>query len=106
LQGRGFDNQFNDSLSVVINEAAAKQIGWENPIGSMIRYPGGNMESYKVIGVLKDFNLESLHNHIEPFALFSNTSKSYDTGVSYITLKLKAENTKEILETIQNKWEN
>ncbi len=102
--GRGFDERFNDSLSVIINEAAAKQIGWTNPIGSMIRYPGGNMESYKVIGVLKDFNLESLHSHIEPFALFSNTSKSYDTGVSYITLKLKAENIEKIMETIGNKW--
>ena len=106
MDGRGFDNDFNDSLSVIINEAAAKQIGWEKPIGSMIRYPGGNMESYKVIGVLKDFNIESLHSHIEPFALFSNTSKSYDTGVSYITFKLKSGNTKEILETIQNKWKN
>jgi len=106
LDGRGFEKQFNDSLSVVINEAAAKQIGWKNPIGSMIRYPGGNMESYKVIGVLKDFNLESLHSHIEPFALFSNASKSYDTGVSYITLKLKAGNPKEIIASIQNKWKN
>lgn len=104
--GRGFNKQFNDSLSVVINEAAAKQIGWKNPIGSMIRYPGGRMESYKVVGVLKDFNLESLHSHIEPFALFSNKSKSYDTGISYITIKLKAKNTKDILEVIQKKWEN
>lgn len=106
MVGRGFDDKFNDSLSVIINEAAAKQIGWENPIGSMIRYPGGKMESYKVIGVLKNFNLESLHSHIAPFALFSNTSKSYDTGVSYITLKLKAKNTKEIIEVIENKWNN
>ncbi|MGC1515977.1 MAG: FtsX-like permease family protein, partial [Maribacter sp.] len=104
-EGRGFDQRFNDSLSVIINESAAKQIGWENPIGSMIRYPGGNMESYKVIGVLKDFNLESLHSHIQPFALFSNTSQSYDTGISYITLKIGAENTKEIMETVQRKWE-
>ncbi|MGB5555705.1 MAG: FtsX-like permease family protein, partial [Flavobacteriaceae bacterium] len=104
LDGRGFEDRFNDSLSVVINEAAAKQIGWKNPIGSMIRYPGGNMESYKVIGVLKDFNLESLHSHIEPFALFSNTSKSYDTGVSFITLKLKAGNPKDITNDIQDRW--
>ncbi|CAN0566159.1 unnamed protein product [Ectocarpus sp. 12 AP-2014] len=105
-EGRGFDKNFNDSLSVVINESAAKQIGWEDPIGSMIRYPGGRMESYKVIGVLKDFNLESLHSPIQPFVLFSNTSQSYDTGVSYITLKLGANNTKEIIEIIQDKWEN
>jgi putative ABC transport system permease protein len=104
IEGRGFNNKFNDSLSVVINEATAKQIGWKNPIGNMIRYPGGRMESYKVVGVLKDFNLESLHSHIEPFALFSNKSESYDTGVSYITLKIKSDNTGKILEAIENKW--
>ena len=104
IEGRGFNNKFNDSLSVVINEATAKQIGWKNPIGNTIRYPGGKMESYKVVGVLKDFNLESLHSHIEPFALFSNKSESYDTGVSYITLKIKSDNTGEILEAIENKW--
>ena len=103
-EGRGFDERFNDSLSVVINEAAAKEIGWENPIGSMIRYPGGRMESYKVIGIVKDFHLESLHSHIRPFALFSNASKSYDIGVSFITLKLKSDNPREIIETIANKW--
>lgn len=104
IQGRGFDTNFNDSLSIVINEAAAKQIGWKNPIGSMIQYPGGRMESYKVVGVLKDFNLESLHNHIQPFALFSNTSESYNTGVSYITLKIKSKNTGKLMEAIEQKW--
>ncbi|WP_036156995.1 ABC transporter permease [Maribacter forsetii] len=104
IEGRGFDTNFNDSLSVVLNEAAAKQIGWENPIGSMIQYPGGRMESYKVVGVLKDFNLESLHSHITPFALFSNTSGSYDTGVSYITLKVKSDNIGGLMSAIEKKW--
>ncbi|PKA97890.1 putative ABC transport system permease protein [Flavobacteriaceae bacterium MAR_2009_75] len=104
IEGRGFDSKFNDSLSVIINEAAAKEIGWKNPVGSMIQYPGGKMESYKVIGVLKDFNLESLHSHITPFALFYNASESYDTGVSYITLKVKSENTSKLLEDIERKW--
>ncbi|PHN95335.1 ABC transporter permease [Maribacter sp. 6B07] len=104
IKGRAFDNYFNDSLSVVINEAAAKQIGWENPIGRMIQYPGGKMESYKVVGVLKDFNLESLHSHITPFALFSNTSESYETGVSYITLKVSSENIGKLMSSIEKKW--
>lgn len=104
-QGRGFDAHFNDSLSVVINEAAAKQIGWENPIGQKIRYPGGNMEYYTVIGVVKDFNLESLHQSILPFALFSKKSKSYETGTSFITLKYKSNNPKKLIAAIENKWQ-
>ena len=106
LEGRGFDARFNDSLSIVLNEAAAKQIGWINPIGQKIRYPGGNMEYYTVIGVVKDFNLQSLHESIQPFALFSKTSKSYDTGTSFITLKYKSADPKELLFAIENKWKS
>ena len=105
-QGRGFDARFNDSLSVVLNEAAARQIGWKNPIGQKIRYPGGNMEYYTVIGIVKDFNLESLHQSILPFALFSKKSKSYDTGTSFITLKYKSHDPTQLIAAIEKNWKN
>ena len=104
VNGRGFDENFNDSLSVVLNETAVKQIGWKNPIGQKIQYPGGNMEYYTVVGVLKDFNIESLHKGIQPFALFSKESKSYDIGTSFITLKYNSTDTKRLIATIENKW--
>lgn len=106
LDGRGFDKRFNDSLSVVINETAASQIGWKNPLGKQIQYPGGNQEFYTVIGVLKDFNLESLHNPIQPFALFSQTSKSYDVATSFITVKIAGQNTQQVIETLEHKWDD
>lgn len=105
LEGRGFDKRFNDSLSVVINETAASQIGWKNPIGKQIQYPGGNQEFYTVIGVLKDFNLESLHNSIQPFALFYQTSKSYNVATSFITVKIVGHNTRKTIESLQQKWD-
>ncbi|MDN3596002.1 ABC transporter permease [Zunongwangia endophytica] len=103
--GRGFDKRFNDSLSVILNETAAAQIGWKNPIGKQIRYPGGNMEYYTVVGVLKDFNLESLHTPIQPFALFAQASQSYDTRTSFISLKISGENTEIVISEVQNLWE-
>ena len=106
VEGRAFQKEFNDSLSVLLNETAVAQIGWENPIGKQILYPGGNMEYYTVVGVLKDFNLESLHNTIEPFALFSEASQSYESGVSYITLKISGENIKNTLNQVEQLWEN
>ncbi|PHQ29912.1 ABC transporter permease [Leeuwenhoekiella nanhaiensis] len=104
-EGRAFKKEFNDSLSVLLNETAVAQIGWKNPIGKQLQYPGGNMEYYTVVGVLKDFNLESLHTAIEPFALFSETSQSYESGVSYITLKISGENTVNTLGQIEKLWE-
>ncbi len=102
--GRAFDSKFNDSLSVVINEVAAKQIGWKNPIGQKIRYPGGQMEYYTVIGVVEDFNLESLHQSITPFALFSKTSQSYQAGTSFITLKYNTEDPSSLIATLEQMW--
>ena len=105
-EGRAFDPEFNDSLSVILNETAAKQIGWKNALGQYIEYPGGEYQKFKVIGVLKDYNIESLHSTIAPFALFSQTSKSYETGISYITLKLAAGNPEQTISSIRQKWQD
>ncbi|MFD1255664.1 ABC transporter permease [Mucilaginibacter terrae] len=106
IKGRAFDKRFNDSLSVILNETAVKQIGWKDPIGRFIRYPGGKMELYKVTGVVKDFNMESLHDAIAPFALFHNSSKSYDSNTSFVIAKLKPGNPATTLTQINNKWKS
>ena len=68
VAGRGFEEQRNDSLNVIINETAAKEIGWENPIGQKIRpTTAGEVE---IIGVIKDFHFNSLHERIRPLLLF------------------------------------
>lgn len=105
-KGRSFDKRFNDSLSVILNETAVKQIGWKDPIGRYIRYPGGKMEVYKVVGIVKDFNMESLHDAIAPFALFHNSSKSYDANTSFVIAKLKPGNPSTTLNQISSKWKS
>ncbi len=75
--GRNFSKDFKDSASVILNETAVAQLGFKDPIGKNIIYPGGNDTKFKVIGVVKDFNIESLHDPMSPFALFYTTSKTY-----------------------------
>src|ERR1044072_2307618 len=91
LQGRNFSKAFNDSASVILNETAAKQIGWKEPVGKYLGYPG-NDQQFKVIAVVKDFNISSLRNVIEPFALFHTSSKTYGLNSSYISVRLQAGN--------------
>lgn len=106
VQGRNFSTAFNDSASVIINETTAQQAGWKNAIGQYLRYPGGHNEKYKVIGVVKDFNTESLHAMVTPFALFHNTSKSYQTGSDYAVLSISSNNTPAILKQSQEIWKH
>jgi len=105
LQGRNFSKQFNDSASVILNEAAAKQIGWKNAVGKYLQYPG-NDQRFKVIAVAKDFNIASLHELVEPFALFNTCSKTYNLATSYISVRFKQSDMAANLQGLENTWKN
>jgi len=66
LEGRDFSRDFNDTLSVVINQAAVDFMGMENPIGQKITY---NNESYEIIGVMADVVMASPYEPVEPMTL-------------------------------------
>lgn len=69
-EGRDFSRSFpaDTMQSFVINEAAAKWLGWEDaPLNKRIRL--GNFKDGRVIGVTKDFHVRSLHSGIEPMML-------------------------------------
>lgn len=103
LKGRNFSTAFNDSASVILNETAANQIGWQNPIGKFLLYPG-NDQKFKVIAVVKDFNISSLHDAIQPFALFHSSSSTYYVNSSYISIKLRAGNLANNISDIESTW--
>ncbi|MES2277634.1 MAG: ABC transporter permease [Bacteroidota bacterium] len=103
-KGRTFSKTFSDSASVILNQTAVKQIGWKEPIGKTLTYPGHGDQKFTVIGVVKDFNTESLHNEVAPFALFYTTSKTYYIRVSYITVRIKPGDYSKTISRLQSKW--
>jgi putative ABC transport system permease protein len=104
VQGRNFSKEYNDSSSVILNEAAAKAMGWEKPLGSYITYPGNNNQRFKVIGIAKDFNVTSLHTPVGPFALFHPSSKTYGIGTSYMLLKIRPGDLGSTLSKVKETW--
>ena len=82
VEGRFFSKDFpTDSLAVVINEKAAKELGLQNPVGSRIisnddflNAQDGTQFTYEVIGVVKDFHYQSLHEPITPL-VFTNGAR-------------------------------
>ncbi|MBA2762675.1 MAG: FtsX-like permease family protein, partial [Segetibacter sp.] len=103
-KGRNFSKEFTDSASVIVNESCVKQVGWKDPIGQYLEYPGNGDQRFKVIGVVKDFNFQSLRNAISPFAIFHTSSKTYDWGNHYIVAKTKAGNVNNAIEKLKGKW--
>ncbi len=105
LEGRNFDEKRGlDSLAVIINESTAKMVGWENPIGKYLTYPGGQNTRFEVVGVMKDFHNLSFRESIEPFALFHESSKTYSLGYTFLAIKIRAEATKELLGKSKALW--
>jgi putative ABC transport system permease protein len=90
IAGRNFrdDHSLADSTSVILNEAAVKAIGWENPIGQWLRYPGNENQRFQVVGVMRDFHLGSVRGPIEPAAIFHHSSKTYRVWADYIVARL------------------
>jgi len=104
VAGRNFSKAYADSPSVIINETAAKFMGWKDPIGKHLLYPGGNDTRFTVVGVVKDFHFESLRNTIAPFAFFYTSSKTYSMKQSYVAVRIKAGDPHKAIAGIQGVW--
>jgi putative ABC transport system permease protein len=66
-EGRSFSKNYgSDSSALIINEAAVKAMHVKNPVGKTVRFFGKNMQ---IIGVVKDFHFESMHEAIKPSVL-------------------------------------
>lgn len=72
-EGRFFSKDYpSDSRAVVLNEAAARSFGWKDPVGQKIRtfWKDNGEDEREVIGVIKDYNYQSLEEEITPLLIF------------------------------------
>jgi putative ABC transport system permease protein len=102
--GRSFDESFtSDKDACMINESAQKDFEISNIEGVRFIQPGdsGNMQYLPVIGVVKNFNHESLRNPIGPY-IFKFQSENNLWG--YLTVRLTAQNYASTISAIENKW--
>ena len=71
VAGRFFSRDFpSDSTAIILNEAAAREFGWEDPLREEVLYLDPDApQRLRVIGIMKDFNFESLKEQIRPLAI-------------------------------------
>jgi putative ABC transport system permease protein len=106
ISGRNFqdDTGLGDSCSVILNETAVRAIGWENPLGKWMRYPGNGNQRFQVVGVMRDFHLGSVRTAIEPAAIFHQSSNSYHVYASYVVARLRPGTEKSAIEKTARLW--
>jgi len=71
VQGRNFsEDLLSDSGSVIVNETMVKKLGLKDPLGK--RFGSGRWQM-RIVGVVKDFNFESMKQEIGPLCLLIGT---------------------------------
>ena len=113
--GRNFsrDNPSDAVRGIIVNEAFAAEYGWENAVGQ--RLPSQHFEDHEIIGVVKDFNFESLHGQVRPLALVVNP-RVVLRGVSDVSMavpptpkiavRIKPENIPGTLAMLERTWKH
>ena len=102
--GRFFsDSHMTDSEACLVNESTVREFGLDQPDQTRIIRPGGEgrLLSMPIIGVVSNFNHESLRNPIQPYVF---CFKGDDQTWGYLTVKLEAQKYSETIANIENLW--
>lgn len=105
-QGRNFSGQLKtDSSKVIINETAARMLGYyNNPLNKKLYSPEdqGNgkivVKEYSIVGVIKDFNFKSLRDNITPVVM----TLASDNGA--LSIKINSKDLRPFVSRIENEW--
>ena len=103
--GRFFSKEYGtDTSAVMINETAVKFLGLTDPVGKYILQPGnpGKFNRLRIVGILKDFNIASLHEKITPVC-FTLMKGNYE---GYLCVRLNGKNIQSAIKSIENIWKD
>ncbi len=100
--GRNFSLDFDDSLSMIINEEMARLLKWQDPIGRHISLQSGpnptDLTAYTVVGVVKDFHFATIRHKLEPMFML------YNANNPALAIKVKAEDIDKTVGFIEETW--
>jgi putative ABC transport system permease protein len=100
VEGRDFSKEYGtDSASFIINETALKKIDYKDPIGKPLWW--GKHEG-KIIGVVKDFHVASMHQSIEPIIIALDEKRQWGT----MLVRIEKGKTKEAIASLEKIYKN
>ena len=80
IEGRSFSSDFStDTTKIIFNEAAIEVLGFDDPIGKTIKL--WNRYDMEIIGVVRDFHFQSLHETVNPLFFMLNPENTWNAVV-------------------------
>jgi putative ABC transport system permease protein len=115
--GRNFSRDFSTDPreALIVNEAFLDYLNWESAVGKSL--PGENFPPHRVIGVVEDFNFQSLRNEVRPAVLvldtsalergISDVSTTYSVGnLNFINIRIRPDNVQKTVDLINETWKD
>lgn len=100
LDGRDFSREFSsDESAYVINETAAREFGIDDPTQHKLLEPDPDgMRSGQIVGLIKDFHFQSLHQEIRPMML------QLGEFTRYVLVRVSPDSIQSTVSDIENEW--
>jgi putative ABC transport system permease protein len=109
VSGRNFSRSMtsDETSSFILNESAVKFLGWtpDSAIGKRFEFVvyTSQREERKgeIVGVVSDFNYQTLHNKVEPLLMYINKHVYY---TDYLTIRTSTSNISTTVDLLKRKW--
>ena len=100
LEGRNFSqNNKQDQAAILINQKLVDRSGWNQPLGKTINRNG----DLEVIGIVDDFNFETLQNQVQPMLIMSNPNWD-GWGYSMVNIRFHTSDIQGLIKQINHLW--
>lgn len=101
LEGRWPSEAYGtDSSAILINQALARKLNWDEPLGKKIfEVAGAEPQPLTVVGMVRDFHIQSLRSQVEPMLL-----RYHSHEFNYILLRLQAGDLEANIAAVEKKW--
>lgn len=103
IKGRNFSKEYkSDSTAIILNETAANSVGVLDALDIQLYSPNDNGKAipYRVIGIVKDFNFSTMHQHVGPLVMHLGDN------LGSIGILVNAKNLPISIARIENKWKS
>jgi len=104
IQGRGFykgETEVDSIPDVIVNETFVKELEIDEPIGERIKFGMSNL-SVDIIGVVKDFHYDSMHDEIQSLMMHSSPYNS----IWYLFVKAEEGQMNAVLDHCEKVWKD
>lgn len=95
------DNPDSKQVNVILTEKAARLLSWDasQAVGKLLKVPGKDMVSLKVVGVVSDFHMGSGVSKLEPYIFMANPG-----GAQFMTVRIDGDAFFQSVEYVEQIW--